>query len=215
MSLQNMNFLEMQNFVLGERFDSNQRDEVKNVLNTVYGLSWNSNQFDFRHAEANVSVVSGNPDLQDMPTDLGPIQTLVTGTGLRVDYQTPRQFFQYSQNVTETSSPSIYTRLGDILKLAPTPDTSATDWVVAYERRLTFMVEDADIPNWPAEHRYGVLVQGARAQMLAGENDPTFDAPQGYSEQSLTACVRDYISDRRFSLLQYGRDNVASGWVFE
>lgn len=212
MPLSDMNFKEMADFVLGERFDEAKRNEVKEVLNAVYGLAFHSNQWDFRHTTAAVTVNAGSDEVQALPTDLGPIEVLVTEHGQRLEYSTPRQFLHYEKPITQNSQPAIYTRLGDAVKIAPSPTESSTDWEVAYERRLTFMVQDTDVPNWPAEFRYGVLVQGARAQMLAGENDPTYDMPQSYSEQALTGCVRDYISDRRFTLLQYGRDSIGSGF---
>lgn len=213
MSIQDLTFKEMADYVIGERFDEAQREEVKQVLNVCYGLAFNSQQWDFRHTEATVAVNAGDPVLQSVPVDLGPIEGLVNERGFRLEYATPRQFTQYAQGLTTDSEPAIYTRFDNEVRVAPTPSQSSPDWVVAYERRLTYMILDSDTPVWPAEHRYGVLVQGARAQMLAGENDPTYDTPQQYTELSLTACVRDYISDRRFTALQYGRDTLNSGWA--
>jgi len=209
MSASDLNFGEMYEFVKGDRFSPTKETEIKAVLNTVYGTGWNSNQWDFRYNDVNVSVEAGNRVLQDTPDDLGPINVLVNESGWRVNYEPPRAFFQYAQGITDLSAPTIYTRTTDEVLLAPTPETSSTQWRVAYEKRMQFMVDDDDTPNWPAEHRYNYLVQAARAQMLASENDPTFDVPQGYSEQALEAVKRDYISDRRYSLLQYGRDALA------
>ena len=71
MPLSDLNFVEMQNFVLAERFDQAKRNECKEVLNAVYAMAFMSNQWDFRHTEVNVSVDAGSDRVTSLPVDIG------------------------------------------------------------------------------------------------------------------------------------------------
>jgi hypothetical protein len=188
-----MNFLDIQNAVLSDRFDEIKRAEAKTWINYRYGRVWSQFNWDFKlqttplAVSINTQVVSraGIGDIlsiQDASTgqyytDIGPVR--------------PEDFYSYARN-TGSGLPYAFTVIGSNIYFDRPMDTNRTLTVVSYAP-FTPLVEDDDVPLIPEEFHY-VLVDGAAATGLAKENDPSGDIFEQNYKDGLSDMAKEYLS---------------------
>ena len=191
------------------RFSSAQRDQVKLWLNDRYAELWGLEDWTFRKAVADLSVVAGNDQVTE-PTDIGIVLSLVRDDGAPVHYVSPDLFYQSHLTTQSASTSDRFTVVNKQIILDPTPGTSAT-WKLYYDRALTLLSADGDIPAIPAEHHY-ILVHGATASGSVMVNDFTYQFAEQRWMNELDSMRKNYLTDQRGAPLQWGSYSQNFRW---
>lgn len=203
-------YLELQNGVL-ERFEEADRAAAKRWLNLVYAWVMGAEEWTFRIATDLVSVTSGSQTVGSVPADLGPVLSFQRADGEPLEWRTPKQFFDahYDALQPHTAGPDIYTRIADALLVGPSSDETRSDYQIVYERRITELAADADVPLLPAPYHW-MLVPGAQAVGQAGANDPSAALNDQVFARSLDSLRTEYLAPVRGEPSQWGR----VGWDY-
>ena len=203
-----MNFLELQEAVMQDRFGENKRASIKIWLNSRYGRVWAKEPWSFKLVVDTVTLPSGDTtvakgDLQrvirvwDASSDRG-------SSYYGIETVAPADFYTYaSRNLTY---PQGVTVIGDNIVADSVASTSRTFYVLG-ERKWTPLVSDADVPLIPTEFHY-MLVHGAASIGLRVEGDPTADGFEAEYQAAFEDMRRSYMSALTSPISAY------PGWPF-
>jgi hypothetical protein len=163
-------FLELQDDVLSDRFDSSKRPQVKNWINYRYGRLWASEDWTFKYALVNLNVALGASTVA-----LGTIQKPVAlwDTSISPSYrpiQSSRPETFYNTASTAASIPVGFTVVGTNIVLNQ-PTSQARTYQLFGELKFTALSADADVPLIPPEFHL-MLSHGAASEGLKDQNDP-------------------------------------------
>lgn len=188
-----MTFLQITDAILLNLFDESSRSDAKNWCNHRYGWILAMEEWAFLNATATVTVTAGSQTVSSLPSDFGIALGLWDSDGRPLRYMTPQAFLtSYNTNLDSAGSPEAYTVIGDTILVGPTPDTTATDWQLAYELDGTPMSADGDIPIIP-ELFHVALIHGGRAEGMKLQHNPTWrDVEQDFLA-SIDAMKRRYL----------------------
>lgn len=197
-----MTFLELQNALLPAgvgntaRFKENQRDQVKAWINDRYAELWGLEDWTFRKGKVTVSVTAGS-NVLDTPDDFGIVldNGLVTADGEPLTYVTVDEYMRRHLGGS-SGTPVCYTVVNRQILLDPTPGTTSSAWELYYDKALTLLVNNGDIPALPVEHHY-MLVHGAEATGQVRMQDFTYQFSEQRWQNQLAAMRRNYLADQR------------------
>jgi hypothetical protein len=188
-----VNFLQLQDSVLGTRFNTGQRPEAKNWINARYQQVWGACDWPWKRREGNLGVTGGQQTVNlatNLPT-LNRIISLHTDEGDVIPYLAPGEWDKFYAAQTDQGTPEAFTLVNNVVYLGPIPSTSA-NYPIRYEAKITLLDDDSDEPLIPEADHY-ILVVGAMSLGLKWENDPTWDLPETEYQTMLMAMKNNYM----------------------
>jgi hypothetical protein len=191
------------------RFNETQRAQVKLWLNDRLSELWGLEDWTFRKAAVTVTVTGGS-NILTAPSDLGIVLGLLRDDGYPVTYVTPEIYFRAHLGPQSSTTVDHFTVVNKQILLDPTPGTGSSSWELYYDKAVTQMSADGDIPGIPSEHHY-ILVHGATATGSVMVNDFTYQFAEQRWANELDSMRRNYLADQRGASLQWG---AASGYGF-
>jgi hypothetical protein len=201
-------FLDLQAAVMSDRFDEDQRGDVKNWLNSAYWQLWSLENWTFVQAKLdNATVTAGVATLGGVPSDLNTVRSLIRGDGTPI-HQTPVLELEdryYDPRSPVTGLPERYAVLNGTILLGPIPNETASDYQLVYDREYTPLVNDTDVPAVPAGAEMA-LVFKASATGLKLQNDFTWQFHEQDYQEQLDALRRNYLevaTERRWQTPAY------------
>lgn len=190
------------------RFNETQRAQAKYWINDRYAEIWGLEDWTFRKAATTVTVTSGS-NVVTAPADLGTVLGLMRDDGSLVKYATPNEYFQAHLGQQSSTTVDRFTVVNRQILLDPTPGTTSSNWELYYDRVVTPMVADTDVPAIPVEHHY-ILVHGATATGSVMVNDFTYQFAEQRWMNELESMRRGYLVDQRGAAVQWG--SVGGAW---
>lgn len=205
---QAMSFSDIVTEVERIRFSAAQSTSIQRWVNDAYASLWNTDEWIFKYGRvSNLTVTAGSTTLSGLPTDFGICLGLWRDDGLPLSYRAPRDFFNIYAGSTTAGSPQFFTIVNQAITVEPIPDTSVSTYSMVYEKRLTPLVADGDIPAIPSMHHY-LLVTGAMRIGLRLYNDFTWAFQEQAWQQGIQEMRREWLNDQRGEVTQWGRDDV-------
>ena len=201
-----MNFLEIVDEVLFDRFSETRRAGIKRYVNARYGRVWAQEPWTFKRAAVTTSVSSGVGSVTLASLGLQRVEGVwrVSGnSNYDVNSIRPEDFPGWVSTVGGT--PYEFTIYGNSIQLDRSP-SSTTSLIVLGELAFAPMVNDTDEPLLPEEFHM-MLVHGAASEALRMENDPTW---QGF-EQDYLAYLEDLKKGYLTAVRSYG--DAFPAWV--
>lgn len=190
-----MNFLQLQNAVLTDRFGETKRESAKNWINYRYGRLWSAEDWSFKRGVASLTL----PNSANSVAMPGFQRILGLWDASVVPYQTLMKAFRpedfYGEASSVASIPYGFTVIGDTIYFDQAAAGSRTFTVVG-ELEFTKLVNDGDVPLIPEEFHM-TIVSGAIAQGLREENDPTWNAMEADFQAGVEDLKRGYINPVR------------------
>lgn len=174
-----MNFLDIQNEVITNRFNTNQLPQAKNWINYRYARLWALEEWPFKYQITDLAVSGGASSVAK--GTIGDIVRLVD-TSVAPSYSPltairAEDIWDYT-NTTQTGAPYDYTVVGNTIYFERPMNANRTFKVLS-TIPFTALSADTDIPLIPTEFHY-LLVVGATAMGMVRENDPAY---QSYEQQ--------------------------------
>lgn len=173
------------------RFKSSLRTDLKEWINARYGELWAAEDWTFKKTTAQVTITSGSRTVTNLPADLRTPVILFDSDGGELCPLSPAEFLRTYQGDTGTGSPEHWTRIGDQIQVGPTPDTTATDFELLYQRALgyypsTTMNETTTLPDATLTvTATGALPSSGQVWVGAGARLVTYT---GKTPTTLTGC---------------------------
>jgi hypothetical protein len=166
-----MNFLEIQNEVITNRFDASQRPQVKNWINFKYGRLWALENWTFKYQLTTLSVSSGATSIaRGTVGDIIRIWDKTISPGYSgVLAVRPEDLWDVGSQTT-TGAPYEFSVIGNTIYFERPMEQNRTFQVIS-TIPFTALINDGDNPLLPSEFHY-LLVSGATAVGLTRENDP-------------------------------------------
>lgn len=199
-----MTFEELVDEALADDFPGARETSGKRWVNYAYGRLWNADKWVFTEGTDTVTATSGSRALSSLPADLAAVTGLERGTDgypLRpISYKRLAEL--YAPPGSATGPPEVYATVDRAVFVGPTPDATDTAMLLIYEKALTLLVGDDDVPDLP-EELHLPLVDGAKSRGLR-VIDPTMAA--SYEASFLAA-----IDTARLKYLRATRD-VPARW---
>lgn len=174
-----MTFLELQDAVLADAFDASKRGDVKNWINHAYAILCDLDEWTWMRASAAVAVTSGSQTVSSMPADFGVANALVDQYGASLEkILDPEVFYdRYTGLGASTGQPEAFVNVNNGLLVGPTSNVSSSAFRLVYERVVTAMSADSDVPILPAMYHmalvHGAKAEGARLTLMP--DAPNFD----------------------------------------
>lgn len=211
MATGDLSFLDLQNAVMSDRFDEEQRGDVKKWINFRYWWLWHLEEWTFRYGTDLVAVTSGSQAVSSMPADFLVALSLQRSDGSALDSMGPAAFQRAYYDATSglPGTPESYTVIGNAIYVGPTSNETKTDYQLVYEREYTPLVDDDDVPALPTGAHFG-LVHGGAAEGLKLQNDPTWQAFETDFNSVVQILRRGYLVSQRDRAGSYPADPL--GW---
>lgn len=184
------------------RFKEAQRASVKLWINFALAKLWNADDWTFRLGTATVNVTAGSTVVSGLPADFGIGMAMYRADGTPVNYLAARQWLNTYQGITASGQPDDYTIIGSSVLVGPVSSETAV-CTILYEKALTQLVGDNDVPAIPAEYHYA-LVYGASALGLVNENDFTWQFAMQQWQEALANMQQNYLAAQRGQTQQWG-----------
>lgn len=203
-----MTFLDLQNELISvpsSRFKETQRASVMKWINYAYAKLWTLDDWTFRLTQAAPTVTAGSTVVSSVPADFGASMGFWRVDGQEINYLKPRQFNNRWQGDTSQGLPEDFTVINGALTVRPISSETAA-YALLYERTVTPMVNDNDVPLIPAPYHY-LLVHGATITGLVEEQDFTYQFHAGEWSSGIQAMQLEYLDDQRGQPAQFGSWN--------
>lgn len=204
---QAMTFEEIVSEVESLRFDSNMSGSIQRWVNDRYAALWNADEWIFKYAQTPVTVTTGSSNVTGLPSNFGIALGLWRADGFPLRWIPPIAYFNLYEGATDTGSPNFYTIIDQSILVGPVSNETSSSYTLFYEKRLTSLVNDSDVPAIPEQHHY-LLVYGALALGLALVNDFTFQFMDEKWQQGIAEMRQEWLNDQRGSVAQWGKDDV-------
>lgn len=190
---QPVTFKEIVDAVLSDRFGESKRLEAKNWVNHRYWWLWSLEEWPFKFATDAVTVTSGSQIVTGAPTDLKTAFALYSDSGRELQrVRDHRDFFNAYQG-QPAGTPEAFTTFGTSLLVGPTPNTTSAAYTLLYEKEVTLLSADSDLPAFPAGSHFA-LVHGGSAEGLKLQNDPTWQAFENDFRDTITILREAYMA---------------------
>lgn len=221
-----MTFKQLQDEVIGFRFNETQRESVKRWLNIRVSRIWTMADWPWSRVDMASLTINAGDNTPTLPSDLKtPIQML-DELGDEVCELEASEFdymYRYSQINGNQSRPCHFKFTNGVLTLGMTP-VSSTSFSLSYRRKIYHldlrysvdgspavvvgpMSADSDTPPWDSDW-HQLLVPGAMAYGLKLENDPTWEPLEQEFQNGVQDLMEFYLpSLATTKTLQYGRDS--------
>lgn len=193
-----LTFKDIQDAVKSDRFDEEQRGDIKKWINFRYWWLWHLEEWTFRYATGLVTVTAGSNVVTGLPSDFLVALSLQRADGAPLQYMGPASFQRgfYDTTTVQTGKPEAYTVIGGTIYVGPTSNETSSAYKLVYEREFTELVGDNDVPALPSGAHFG-LVHGGAAEGLKLQNDPTWQAFETDFNSVITILRRGYLVDQR------------------
>ena len=190
-----MNFLEIQNAVLTDRFREPKRAAAKRWINYRYGRVWASEDWAFKRQIATVTLNSGaqSTALTGFHRILGLWDSSTGSLYSEIDPIRPEDY--YGKTAVTQASPTGFTIVGNTIYFDRAA-SGAKSYQVIGELAFTELSADGDVPLLPAEFHY-LLVPGAIAVGLREENDPTWKEVEADFQAAFDDMKKGYLTQVR------------------
>src|SRR6266498_496449 len=194
-----MTFLELQQELLAvaaARFKEGQRNSAKFWINNRYAAVWGLEDWTFRKATGTITVTAG---VASAPTDFGKPIGIWASDGTRLDYVDPRAYYDATIGATISTSPAFFTMVNGVPQIPVTAGTFTTH----YDKKLTLLSADSDVPALPVEHHY-MLVHGATYVGSVQVSDFTYQFAQQQWQNNIDEMRQNYLDDQVGEPMQWG-----------
>ena len=206
--VQAMSFSDLVTEVENLRFNSAQSTQIQRWINDRYAALWNADEWTFKYGQATGLTTTANSTvLGNLPSDFGMSLGIWRDDGYPVLYVPPRDFFNTWAASTQTGSPQQFTVINQAITLGPAAMDSLNTYSMVYEKRLTPLVNDADLPAIPSQHHY-LLVTGALSMGLRLYNDFTWEFQEQAWQTGIQEMRQEWLNDQRGENTVWGRDEV-------
>lgn len=197
-----MNFLELQNEVITNRFSNDQRPQVKNWLNYRYGRLWAMEDWSFKKQILPLSV-SGNATsvAKGVHGDIIRIWDTTTAPGYAPMLSLRAEDLWDSGRSVTSGTPYDFTVVGNTIYFERPLDTNRSYWVLS-TIPFTALANDSDTPLIPSEF-HQLLVAGATAMGLMKENDPASQAFEQDWDNGIQDMKSAYLTSQRTAYDSY------------
>jgi hypothetical protein len=191
-------FLELQDAVMLNLLDESDRANAKTYINHRYGWILALEEWSFLNDTANVTVTAGSQTVTGLPSDFGiPIGLWDSDGNPLKAYSDWRAFLsRYNANLGDSGTSEAYTVIGSSMLVGPTPDTTATDFLLAYELEGAAMAADNEVPIIPSLFHVA-LIHGGRAEAMKMAHNQTWQAVEQDFLASIDAMRRRYLAGVR------------------
>jgi len=200
-----LTYKQIQDEVISLRFSESDRASVKNWINIRLAEVWSMEEWLFRRASASVSVTSGSTGITNVPSTFGTAHRLYRSDGIALRYIEPADYYDIYANQLQTGTPVDYTIINQTFLVGPVSGDTASDYLLLYEKRLTPLVADTDVPLLPGEYHY-MLVPGAISFGMGLKSDFTFQFVEMGWQAAIASMRHEYLVDQRGESVQWGAD---------
>lgn len=191
-----MNFLDLQNEVLTNRFDSGQRPQAKNWINYRYARLWAQENWSFKYQIADITIAGGATSVaRGTIGDVVRIWDSTVAPSYSGMLPMRAEDLWDVASSTSTGAPYDYTVIGNTIYFERPMDKSRTFKVLS-TIPFTALSADGDIPQIPSEFHY-ILVSGATAMGLMRENDPAAAAFEQDWQSGIQDLRAGYLTNQR------------------
>lgn len=191
-----MNFLELQNFVLSDRFSESKRDEAKLWINSRYGRMWNVEPWTFKFATEAVTLDQG--EFSAPLLYINRIYSVKQSTGSSYDEpilaRRPEQ--AHGSGYIQTNlpgTPNSFTVVQNSL-IFNRPASASLTFNVYGEQKFTPLSGDTDIPAIPEEFHV-TLAHGAMSEGLRLEADPAWEGAEQDYQAGIDNMKKSYLTN--------------------
>lgn len=191
-----MNFKDLQDATIADSFDESDRDQVKHWINHRYGLLMNQYEWTFTQGEAVVTVTNGSQNVTGGPADLGIVLGLQRADGGHLrGYSEYRKFAHryLGTGNTQPGQPEAFTVWAGNVLVGPTSNETSGAYLLTYEKSVTPLDDDDDVPVIPLEHHLA-LVFGAKADGLTLKSVILADPFTQMYNAEIQAMTRKYLT---------------------
>lgn len=205
-----MNFQALYLEVETIRFSSAQQTQVQRWLNHRYAELWDSEEWIFKYAKANVTATSGSDQITNLPSDFGLPIGLWRDDGYPLIWMPPRDFYNLYltlDGLKDTGDPQHFTMIDQTITVGPISNATTSSYTLAYERDWVPLVNDGDYPLIPAAYHY-LLVTGALSEGLRLFNDFTWEFQEQAWVNGIQAMKERWLIDQRGQVNTWGRDEI-------
>lgn len=197
-----MNFLEIQNAVKLDRFNESQRAAIKDAINSRYGRLWALEPWSFKRALVSHSLSVDEDEFTLADVGLQKVEGI--WSDLPSDFSrlySDRPEFALDWSDANGGTSAAFTLIGNTIRM-DRPVVSATELQILGELLWEPLVADGDIPLIPLEYHYA-LVQGAAADLLLREADPTWQSEEKQYTDQVNEMRVAYMSNQRMARSAY------------
>src|SRR6266705_2546347 len=190
-----MNYLDLQNEVLSDRFDESKRPNAKNWLNYRYGRLWGMEPWTFKQQLSTLNVSAGTSSVAR--GTIGMI-TALWDTTISPYYlpEMPLRAEDFHEVASLTAgTPYNYVVIGDNIQFNRPMLVNRT-FLVVNEAKFTALAADGDIPAIPTEYHL-LLASGASSHGLRLENDPSWQAFEDEWSHGIDDMKKNYLTSVR------------------
>jgi len=191
-----MNFQQIQDEVLTNRFDPGQRAQVKNWINYRYGRIWAMENWTFKYQVSTIAVSGGASSVAK--GTLGDIvriwDTTVTPSYSPMLPMRAEDMWDIAR-ATQSGAPYDFTVVGSNIYFERPMDQNRSFYVLS-TIPFTSLVNDGDVPLLPSEFHY-LLVSGATAIGQMRENDPAAQQFEADWQQGIADMRSGYLTEQR------------------
>ena len=191
-----MNFLQIQDSVISNRFDPSQRPDAKDWINYRYGRLWAMEDWAFKRQVSTLNV-SGNASSIARGT-IGDIiaiwDTTVAPSYAGMLSMRPEDLWNTARS-TVAGAPYNFTVVGNTIYFERPMDQNRSFYVLS-TIPFTLLVNDSDTPLIPSEF-HQVIVSGATSHGLRRENDPSWQSFEDDWNRGIQDMKADYMDIQR------------------
>lgn len=197
-----MNFLNIQDETLSNRFNQGQRPNAKNWINYRYGRLWAMENWAFKYQVGTLSVAGGaNSVARGTIGDVVKIWDSTIGPSYSPMLPLRPEDLWDVARTTQAGAAYDFTVVGDTIYFERPMDQNRTFYALS---TIPFspLVNDTDIPLIPAEF-HEVLVSGATSHGLRLENDPAWQSFEQDWQAGIADMRAEYLTHMRTAFDTY------------
>lgn len=199
-----MTFKQLQDMTLEGAFAESMRADAKVWINTRLGWLWNVEEWEFTQGSSPVTVTAGSMAVSSVPADFGIATDLFNSQGNPLtpieEYRNFAARYIGLSNI-QTQWPEAFTVLGTSILIGPKAATTDTAYLLTYEKTVTLLVADGDIPAIPPEaHLF--LVHGAKAEGYKLTDATLSQSYENDFQNGLATLGRRYLRSMRGTATQ-------------
>lgn len=202
-----LQFIDLQNAVKSDRFDEEQRGDIKKWINFRYWWLWHLAEWTFRYGTDVVTVTAGSQAVTGVAADFLIVLALLRSDGVPLTYMGPAKFYRSTYDTTQalTGQPEVYTIVNGSILVAPVSNETKSNYLLVFEKEFVPLVDDDDVPALPVGSHFG-LVHGGAAEGLKLQNDPTWQAFEQDFNSVVAILKQGYLVDQRDTTGSYPAD---------
>lgn len=214
-----MEFSEIQDAVIGTRFNEGQRDSAIQWINWRYQWVNGMEEWPWMAPVNGTFAIGGN----QMIIGANVIRILSVydnDNDIELQYLDPNEYRRTYLNSDEGTTPETYTITipdgaslnvyDEVIKLGP-PSSATNSLDIVFRKRPPDLAANNDVPVWPSAYHFN-LALGAIATGLKIENDPTWEALETEFLAGVDAMRTEALPPGEPDTRQYGRE-LFDAWL--